>query len=70
MNAKRTIFSAGGSACDDSVAGIQRIACTTCEIEVLDMRDPVVTTRAWGPRGARRRGRWPTGCVLRGIRFG
>ena len=48
MNAKRKIeiFTAGCSACDDSVAMIRRIACTSCEIEILDMRDPVVATRA------------------------
>ena len=37
MSAKRKIevFGAGCSACDDSVAMIRRIACTSCEIQVL-----------------------------------
>ena len=48
MSAKRKIeiFSAGCSACDNSVSMIRRIACTSCEIEVLDMADPVVAIRA------------------------
>jgi glutaredoxin 3 len=43
------IFNAGCSACDDSddsVAMIRRIACTSCEFELLDVRDPVVAARA------------------------
>ena len=48
MSAKRKleIFSAGCSACDDAVAFIRRIACSSCEIEVLDMHDPAVAVRA------------------------
>ena len=48
MSAERKIeiFSAGCSACDNSVSMIRRIACTSCEIEVLDMADPVVAIRA------------------------
>jgi len=48
MSAKRKIeiFSAGCSACDDTVTMIRRIACTSCEIEVLNMHDPVVAARA------------------------
>ena len=48
MSAKRKIeiFSGGCSACDDTIAMIRRIACTSCEIEVLNMHDPVVAARA------------------------
>ena len=48
MSAKRKIeiFSAGCPACDDTVAFIRRIACSSCEIEVLDMHDPAVAARA------------------------
>ena len=48
MTAKRKIevFSAGCAACDDAVALVRRIACPSCEITVLDMRDPEVARRA------------------------
>lgn len=48
MNAKRTveIFSAGCPACADTVALVQRAACPSCEVSVLDMRDPVIARRA------------------------
>ena len=48
MSAKRKIeiFGAGCSACDDTVALIRRMACSSCEIEVLDMHDPAVAARA------------------------
>ena len=48
MTAKRQIevFSAGCSACDDTVALIRSIACSSCDIEVLDMHDAVVAAKA------------------------
>jgi len=48
MSAKRKIeiFSAGCAACDDTVAMVRRIACSSCEIEVLDMHDPAVVAKA------------------------
>ncbi len=48
MNGKRKIeiFSAACAACDDTIAMVQRIACTSCEIEVLDMHDPAVVAKA------------------------
>ena len=48
MSARRNIevFSAGCAACDDTVAMVRRIACSSCEIEVLDMHDPAVATKA------------------------
>jgi glutaredoxin 3 len=40
------IFSAGCAACDDTVAMVRRIACSSCEIEVFDMHDPAVAAKA------------------------
>ena len=48
MSAKRKIeiFSAGCAACSDIVAMVRRIACSSCEVEVLDMNDPAVAAKA------------------------
>ena len=48
MAAKRKIevFSAGCSACQDTVALVQRVACPSCEVTVLDMHDAKVASRA------------------------
>jgi glutaredoxin 3 len=48
MNAKRTIeiFSAGCPACEDTIQLINRVACPSCEVTVLNMRDPQVASRA------------------------
>lgn len=48
MNAKRTIevFSAGCPACDETVNLVKRTACPSCEVTVLDMKDPDVAERA------------------------
>lgn len=48
MTAKRKIevFSAGCPVCDDVVSLVQRLACPSCEVDVLDMRDMAVATRA------------------------
>ena len=48
MTTKRTIevFSAGCAACDETVALVQRIACSSCEVTVLDMHDAAVAARA------------------------
>ena len=48
MSAKRKIeiFGAGCAACDDTVAMVRRIACSSCDIEVLDMYDPAVAAKA------------------------
>ena len=50
MSTKRKIeiFSAGCPACDDVVALVNRIACPSCEVSVLDMHDPQVASRAQG----------------------
>ena len=48
MNNKRKIeiFSAGCPACDAAVQTVKRIACSSCEIEVLDMKRTEIATRA------------------------
>jgi len=48
MNGKRSIeiFSAGCSICTEAVEMVKRAACPSCEITVLDMRDPDVALRA------------------------
>ena len=48
MTTKRKIevFSAGCPACDEVIALVNRIACSSCEAEVLDMRDRTVADRA------------------------
>jgi hypothetical protein len=48
MAAKRKVevFSAGCPACQDTVALVQRVACPSCEVSVLDMNDPKVASRA------------------------
>ena len=48
MNAKHTveIFSAGCQVCKDFVARIKKIACPSCEVVVLDMKELEVSNRA------------------------
>ncbi|MGH9966780.1 MAG: thioredoxin family protein [Pyrinomonadaceae bacterium] len=48
MNNKRKIeiFSAGCPACDAAIKTVRQIACSCCEIEVLDMNQREVATRA------------------------
>ena len=48
MSTKRKIeiFSAGCPACDEAVETVKRIACPSCETEVLDMHQPDVAARA------------------------
>ena len=48
MSAKRRIevFSAGCPACEETIALVNRIACPSCEVEVLDMHQPAVATKA------------------------
>ncbi len=46
--AKRTIeiFSAGCAVCNQAISLVRRMACDSCEVSVLDMRDAAVATRA------------------------
>ena len=43
---KIEVFSAGCSACQDTIALVSRVACPSCEVSVLDMNDPKVAGRA------------------------
>ena len=43
---KVEVFSAGCPACQDVVALVQRVACPLCEVSVLDMNDPNISSRA------------------------
>ncbi len=49
MSGKRKIevFSAGCPACEETIALVNRVACPSCEVSVLDMKDPGVASRAW-----------------------
>jgi glutaredoxin len=48
MAAKRKVevFSAGCPACNEVVAMVQRAACPSCEVIVLDMKDARIAERA------------------------
>ncbi len=48
MSAKRKIevFSGGCPACEETIALVNRIACPSCEVEVLDMHKPAVAAKA------------------------
>lgn len=48
MNAKRKveIFSTGCPACEEVIEFVNSIACSSCEVTVLDMNDPKVASRA------------------------
>lgn len=43
---KIEVFSAGCSACEETIALVNRIACPSCAVEVLDMRRAEVAERA------------------------
>ena len=48
MNAKRKIeiFSAGCPACEETIEIVNRVACPSCEVSILDMNDGAVARRA------------------------
>ncbi|MCA1577121.1 MAG: thioredoxin family protein [Acidobacteria bacterium] len=48
MSLKRQVevFSAGCPACEKAVEAIKRIACSSCEVHVLDMHDQAVASKA------------------------
>jgi glutaredoxin 3 len=46
MKQKIEIFSAGCPACEETIQLVNRIACPSCEISVLDTRDSTVAERA------------------------
>jgi len=43
---KIEIFSAGCSACQETIDLVHGIACSSCEVSILDMGDPSVAARA------------------------
>ena len=43
---KVEIFSAGCKVCEDTVDWIQKLACPSCQVEVLDMQKEHVSARA------------------------
>jgi len=43
---KIEIFSAGCPACDEAIQTVNKIACPSCDTEVLDMRQPELAVRA------------------------
>ncbi len=45
-NRKIEIFSANCPACEETVQMVNKIACPSCDVEVLDMRQPDVAARA------------------------
>ena len=48
MSAKRKIeiFSAGCSACEETINLVNQLACPSCEVTVLDMQEPAVASQA------------------------
>ena len=45
---KIQVFSAGCAICEDTISLINRLACPSCEVEILDMRDATVAKKASG----------------------
>ncbi len=43
---KIEVFSAGCAMCEDTIRLINKIACPSCEVEILDMHKPDVSKRA------------------------
>ncbi|MDN7876567.1 thioredoxin family protein [Burkholderia aenigmatica] len=43
---KVEVFSAGCAICDEAVATVQRLASSSCDVKVLDLRDEQVASRA------------------------
>lgn len=50
MNARRKIeiFSAGCPVCREAEELVRRLSCPSCEVRVLDMKDPIVADKARG----------------------
>ena len=51
MSTKRKIeiFSAGCPACEETIKLVNQVACPSCKVIVLDMKDPNVARRAKSP---------------------
>jgi hypothetical protein len=50
---KAEVFTAGCVCCDEAIALVKRLACSSCEVSVLDIRDGSIAKRA-GEFGIRR----------------
>ncbi|GJL61768.1 MAG: hypothetical protein NPIRA04_04220 [Nitrospirales bacterium] len=48
MNTTRhiEIFSAGCQVCEETITLVNQLACTSCEVTVLDMKEEAVSSRA------------------------
>ena len=48
MTNKRTIevFTAGCAACEEAIALIKKIACSSCDVQILDMHDKKIAAKA------------------------
>ena len=48
MKSKRKIevFTAGCAACDEAVALVRTLACSSCDVEILDMHDAKTAAKA------------------------
>jgi glutaredoxin 3 len=45
---KIEIFSAGCPVCQEAVKMVQNLTCSDCEVNILDMNDPAIASRAKG----------------------
>jgi glutaredoxin 3 len=45
---KIEIFSAGCPACQETIALVNQLACPSCEVTILDMKEPKIASRAKG----------------------
>lgn len=43
---KIEVFSAGCPVCQETIAMVNQVTCPSCEVTVLDMKDPVIAARA------------------------
>jgi len=48
MNKRRTIevFTAGCAACEEAIALVKKIACSSCDVQILDMHDKKIAAKA------------------------
>jgi len=48
MNKKRNIevFTAGCAACEEAIALVKKIACSSCDVQILDMHDKKIAAKA------------------------
>ncbi|HEX9871587.1 MAG TPA: thioredoxin family protein [Candidatus Tectomicrobia bacterium] len=40
------MFSAGCPACEETITLVHQVTCLSCEVTILDMKDPAVASRA------------------------